>query len=223
MSNSMPTDLTKFEPFRVYRELEINEQLCIFGDPAEGRDFCAAVAISKKHADFPLVYNEKVESSQFGHELHKMAKFVKHRTGMWPTIGVERNTGQATIHVLLELNYPHLFRMRVFDHISQKETSKVGWTTTQASRIKMLEDFALAFRQGSLKIYDYETLSQMQSFVIKYKRSGLTRVEAEAGRKDDLCLAVAGAYQLYTLVPTFDAEEISDEEFAKEQAKWRFR
>ena len=66
------SDLSKMlPPFRVYREPEREEQFCIFGDPADARDYCAAVAVSKKHGDFPLVFNELTESSQFGYEIEK--------------------------------------------------------------------------------------------------------------------------------------------------------
>ena len=95
----------KLPPFRVYRDLERDEHICIFADPAEGNDYCAAVGISKKYSDTPIVFNDRIESSQFGHELNHIAKYVEERTHIWPTLGVERNVGQATIYVLTQLNY----------------------------------------------------------------------------------------------------------------------
>lgn len=216
--------ISKLESYRQYRELEPNEQICVFADPAEGRDFCAAVAVSKKYADFPFVYNQRVESSQFGYDLNKVAKFIYNRTNIWPTIAVERNTGQATIHVLQELNYPDLFRMRVFDHSTVSESQKIGWTTNMATRQKMLDDLALSVRQGILKIYDREILSQMSSFVVKKKKGQSGRVEAESGKHDDLVIAIAGAWQLYQLVPVFDNEGMeTPEEMKENRDKWRFR
>lgn len=217
-------DISKLMPYRLYRDLEPNEQTCIFADPSEGGDFCAAVVVSKKHADFPFVYNYHTESSQFGYDLNKIARYVFKKTGIWPTIGVERNTGQATIHVLQELNYPDLFRMRVFDHSTVSETAKIGWTTNAATRTKMLDDLALAFRQGVLKIYDRETLYQMSSFVIKVKKGHGARAEAESGKNDDLVIATAGAWQLYSLVQTFDDFGYqTDSDIAEEREKWRFK
>lgn len=207
----------KFEPYRIYREPERDEQFCIFGDPAEGRDFCAAVAVSKRYADFPFIYNNRTESSQFGYDLHKIAKFLFKRTDMWPTIAVERNTGSATIFVLQELNYPSLFRMPVFDSAVNKETSKIGWLTTKATRRKMLDDFAMALRQGQAKPYDEEAIEQMLAFVYKADRG-----QAESGKNDDLVIAHAGAWQLYLTVPSFaDMEDEGD--YLKEREKWRFR
>lgn len=221
---SFRPDISDLKTYRYYRQLERNEQTCIFADPAEGGDFCAAVLISKKHADFPFVYNKRIESSQFGHDIHKIAKFVFKRTGMWPTIAVERNTGQATIYVLQELNYPDLFRMKIFDHSTTKESAKIGWTTTLATRNKMLDDLALALRQGAIKIYDREVLDQMASFVIKERAGHVGKAEAESGKFDDLVIATAGAFQMHSLVPAYDfGDEMTPEEYAKEREKWRFR
>ena len=204
-------------PFRVYREPQREEQFCIFGDPAEARDYCAAVAVSKKHADFPMVYNELTESSQFGYELEKMAKYIQHRTGIWPTIAVERNTGQATIHVLTTLNSPRMYRMQVFDAMAYKESEKLGWLTTQGTKRKMLDDLSVGVRQGIAKIYDRDIVDQMLSFVAKG-----TKIEAESGKKDDLVIATAGSWQLYLTVPLFDTDEPLYD-WKEDREKWRLK
>ena len=208
-----------FEPFRVYRKLESDEHICIFADPAEGVDYCAAVGISKKFNDTPIVFNERIESGQFGHELYHMAKYVEQRTHLWPTIGVERNTGQATIYVLVTLNYHDMFRMKIFDSSTSKESDKLGWLTTEPTRKKMLDDLALAIRQEQLKIYDREIVDQLRAFVVA-KRG---RAQAESGKKDDLVMALAGAYQVSILTPEKEADEFDIESWRKEQVKWRFR
>lgn len=206
-------------PFRLYRELQADEHICIFGDPAEGHDYCAAVGISKKYNDTPIVFNQQIESSQFGHELYHMAKYVEQRTHIWPTIGVERNTGQATIYVLTTLNYPELFRMRIFDKSGMNESEKIGWLTSESTRKKMLDDFALALRQGQVKVYDKDIIDQMRSFIVNKKG----RPQAESNKKDDLVIAVCGAYQLYMLVPTKDSDWYDPGEMKQEREKWRFR
>jgi len=205
------------DPFRLYRQLEDGEQFCIFGDPAEGRDFCAAAVVSKRHGDFPLIYNNRTESSQFGYDIHKIAKYIHRKTDLWPMVAIERNVGAATIFVLQELNYPRMFRMPVFDSATHKETTKIGWLTTRATRSKMLNDFAMALRQGQAMVYDQEAIEQMLAFVYK-----LGRGQIEAGKKDDLVIAHSGAWQLYLLVPTLsDADE--DIDWEEERRKWRFK
>ena len=213
------SQFVKLPPFRLYRELEPDEHICIFGDPAESNDYCAAVGMSKKHADTPIVFNERIESSQFGHELYHIAKYVEMRTHIWPTMAIERNTGQATIYVLTTLNYPEMFRMRIFDKPGVNQSEKIGWTTTEGSRKKMLDDMALAIRQGAIIIYDKQIIDQMRAFVVNRRGKPV----AEANKKDDLVIATAGAYQAYMLTPTRDTQESYLSDWKEEREKWRFK
>jgi len=209
---------------RIYRKLDRDEQLVIFGDPSEGgHSFCSAVATSKKHADQPIVFNARMESAQFGYELHKLAKYIERETGIFPEIAVERNTGQATIHVLQTLNYPYMFRMKVFDSIGSGEGSKIGWTMTEASRVKLLDDFALAVKQRMVTIYDQDVLGQMMTFVLKRLRSGSWKAVAESGRNDDLVISAAGSWELYLLIPATDFDNFDYDEWKSSQIKWRFK
>jgi len=177
---------------RVYRDIEPNEQLVVFGDPADSQDYCAAVAISKKYYDCPIIFNEVMESSQFGYELNAMCKYIFNKTNIWPKLAVERNTGQATIYVLKLLNYPDLFRMIDFSATSNTESGSIGWQTTghlsggelQGTRRKMLDDLALSIKQGMVKISDDQQLRQMMSFMIVKGRA-----QAKANKKDDLVMA----------------------------------
>ena len=209
----------KMEWLRLYRELTPGEHFCIFADPAEGNDFCAAVGFSKKNMDMPIVFNARMESSQFGYELHRLAKYIEAYTHIWPTISVERNTGQATIYVLTTLNYPELFRMRIFDVAGFKESEKIGWLMSEPSRKKMLDDYALAMRQNIIKVYDKEVFDQMRAFIIDKKG----KPRAESNKHDDLVIASAGSYQTHMLTPTRENDIFDKEEWQKSQEKWRFR
>lgn len=214
-------------PVHIYREPQMGEQFVIFADPADSQDFCAAVACSKKNYDFPIVFNEVMDSSQFGYELLYLAKYIYHRTNMWPKLAVERNTGQATIYVLKNLNYPDLFRMVDFSSKgSTYEKGGIGWVTTgfigggelRGTRRKMLDDLQLALKQGQLKIYDKTQLKQMKSFQIVKGRA-----QARSNKHDDLVMATAGAWQIHQLTPSYDMDSWDQEEFYKEKEKWRFK
>lgn len=213
-------------PVRVYREPEYGEQFVVFADPADSKDFCAAVACSKKHYDFPIVMNEVMESTQFGYELNNMCKYIYNTTGMWPKLAVERNTGQATIYVLKTLNYPDLFRMVDFSSMNSTERGGIGWVTTghisggelQGTRRKMLDDLALAVKQGQMKIYDEQQIRQMMAFMIVKGRA-----QAKSNKKDDLVMATAGAWQVQVLTPSLDFGDWDPEEHKKEREKWRFK
>jgi len=219
-------DETEKYSCKVYRKLDINEQLVIFADPADSQDYCAAVAFSKKHQDFPLVFNEVTESSQFGYELQHLGKYIQMRTNLWPKIAVEKNTGQATIYVLQQLNYPNMFRMVDFTSMAPREGGGLGWITTghisggelQGTRRKMLDDLALAIKQGQMKIYDKEQIRQLKSFVIVKGRA-----QARASRHDDLVMATAGAWQVAQLTPDEDFGEYDPDALKQHREKWRFK
>ena len=211
---------------KVYRKLEVNEQLVMFADPADSQDYCAAVAFSKKHFDFPIVFNEIMESSQFGYELNNIGKYVHMRTNIWPKLAVERNTGQATIFVLQQMNYPMMFRMVNFTSMAPHEAGQMGWVTTghisggelRGTRRKMLDDLALAIKQGQMKIYDKDQISQLKSFVIVKGRA-----QARASMHDDLVMATAGAWQVAQLTPDEDFGDYEPEALKQHREKWRFK
>lgn len=213
-------------PVRLYRDIEYGEQFVVFADPAESQDFCAAVALSKKHFDYPLVYNQITESSQFGYDLYNFCKFLFNRTGMWPVLAVESNTGQATIFVLQQLNYPRLFRMPDTTGGNYTKQGNIGWRTSgslsggeiQGTRRKMLDDFALTLRQGQVTMFDEQQILQFKSFVVVKGRA-----QARSNTHDDLVMATTGAWQVHLFTPTEYLDDFDREEFRKEQEKWRFK
>lgn len=181
--------------FKLFRIPKEGESVVIGADPADGgSNYCAAVAKSKKRADSFMNFHARMEASQFGYELHKMALFIKEKTGKFPLIGVERNTGGATIAVLRTLNYPHLYRMKSFDTIEKKEASRIGWVTNVQTRPKMLDDLALSLKQRVNKIYDIEEIKEFMAF-IRHARTG--RAQAAPGSFDDYVIAEAIVLQLY--------------------------
>lgn len=194
-----------FEMYKLFRHLTKNETTVIFVDPAEGGDYSAMVAMSKKHLDVFMTFHSRTAetkvdmgSSQLGNEASKMGKFIKSKTGLYPWIAVERNTGQATIARLLELEYPRIWRMKTFDLQEQKEEEKFGWTTNKKTRPKMLDEWAEALMKREVVVYSEEVLKEHLSFIRPDKRP--THPEAITGKKDDLVISCAGAFQVVQLV-----------------------
>lgn len=214
---------------KIYREIAQDEQMVVFADPADGQDYCAAVACSKRYYDIPVVFNAKMESSQFGYDLYYFCNWIFNKTGIWPKLAIERNTGQATIYVLKQLNYPDLFRM--VDFTAQEsgtyEKGAIGWTTTgyisagelKGTRRKMLDDLAMAVRQKSIKFYDENIFKQMKAFkIIK------GRAQAARNQHDDLVIAVSGVWQVQELTPDYNFGWNEDEETREaRREKWRFK
>ncbi len=186
---------------RIYRQLEGQEETVAAGDPGNGVSYSAAVVISRKYKDVPIVFQARVESPQFGYELSNLGLYIKKKTGAYPLLAVERNIGQGTIEKLRDLDYPldRLYRQKTFDRVLQKEEERIGWTTTSSNRRKMLDSLAMALRNKALKIYDKELISEMLTFVIN-ERTGEPR--PESGTYSDLIMACAIAYQMLDEYPT---------------------
>jgi len=191
--------------YKLFRIPERNETTVIFVDPAEGGDYSAMAAMSKKYLDAFMTYHSKtadtkadIGSASLGNEASKMGKFIHSKTGVYPWVAVERNTGQATIARLLELEYPRLFKMKTFDLQEQKEEEKFGWTTNKKTRPKMLDEWAEALKKREATVYDKATLTEHLSFIRPEKRP--THPEAITGKNDDRVIANAGAWQVVQLV-----------------------
>lgn len=183
--------------FKLFREYQQGEKVVIGADPADGgSDYCAAHGVSMKRNDVPMVFHARMESSQFGHELYKMAKYIHKFTGEWPLIAVERNVGMGTILVLTQYNYPKLFRMPKIDGFDG-ESDKIGWVTSTATRPMMIDSLALSLKQGALRIYDIETVKELMSFI----RNQKGKPEAAYGSYDDLVMSLAIANQVIQISP----------------------
>lgn len=202
--------------YRLYRKLEQGERIVIAGDPADGgTNYCAGQSYSLRHRDFPFVFHARMEATQFGHELYKMGLYVKMATGEWPLVAVEKNTGGSTIYVLMEYNYPNLFRMpkNLLDPTAKdKEQGEIGWETTKTTRMLIVDGLAMALRQHGVKIYDLATVKELMTFVVKY--SG--KPEAANGCFDDLVMSMAIALKVAEISPK--TRVLSKEQMAAKMA-----
>lgn len=179
----------------LYRQPEAGEFTVIGADPAEGNDNTAFVVISKKYADILMVGVSKEESPQLGYSLNHIGRYLKQVTNYFPVVAVERNTGIATLHVLKELNYPSIYRpAEPASNPAIGKEEKYGWHTNAASRVKMLDDLALAIRQRLIKIPSKEVVDELYTF-IRHAKTG--KPQADTGAHDDLVMALAIAWQAY--------------------------
>ena len=181
--------------FKLYRNLEVKEDIVVGADPGEGISYCAAVVISQKYNDTPLTFHARVGSSQFGYELYHMGLYIKKKTGNFPLLAVERNMGQATIAKLQDLDYPtdRLYKQKTFDRVRQKIEERIGFVTSAANRRKMLDDLALRVRNKNLKVYDEAIIKEMLTFVINERTN---EPRPESGTFSDMIMALAIGNQI---------------------------
>lgn len=192
----------------LYRQPLTDEQFVIAGDPAEGGDNSTFIVLSKFKADVVMVGQSKEESSQLGHTLNRVGSWFKNKTNLYPSIGIEKNTGSATIYVLKTLNYPNLFRMpNSFTKDGDESSDQFGWSTNIATRPKMLDDLAMAIRQKAINIPSKPVVDELYSFVRDIKTG---KPQADRGSNDDLVMALAIAWQMFQIVPREDNSDILD-------------
>lgn len=194
-----------------FRKPESGEFFVIGADPSEGGDYSTFVVISKKLGDVVMVGQSKEESSQLGHSLNQVGHWFNKQTGLFPMIAVERNVGSAAIYALKTLNYPNLYRMPAsFTTTTEEQTDNIGWLTSSSTRPKMLDDLAMAIRQKAIVIPSKQIVDELFTF-IRHVKTG--KAQADTGSHDDLVMALAIAWQVYSQAET----PMTDEEIQQYQ------
>ena len=205
----------------LFRNPEPDEFIVIGADPAEGHDNSVFVAISKSKGDVVMLSQSKEESSQLGHTLNHTGKWINKQTGMYPCIAVERNVGSASLYVLKTLNYPNLFRMPdSYTKTLEAQTENYGWVTSSATRPKMLDDLAMAVRQRAIIIPSKQIVDEMFTFIREAKTG---KAQADVGCHDDLVMAMAIAWQVYSTAETPMSDEEIDRYQPTDEDKRKFR
>jgi hypothetical protein len=90
------------------------------------------------------------------------------------------------------MNYRNLYKRSTIDEMTNKPTKKVGFLTTNQSKILITEKLKSAAKEGKLVILDKDLISEMSTFVqISSKNGGTVKREAAADAHDDLVMAAA--------------------------------
>lgn len=191
--------------FRQFREIKHGEFFLVAGDCSQGGgDFNATQFFSVTNMDVPLVYHARGVAAQQTNEIQPVLEKIKDTTGIKPVIALERNNGGASeMERLAAMNHSgkyDLFTFKTQGQVEERDTNKLGWDTTSATRGAMCGDLKNAIDSKVITIYDKATIDQMYSF-IKVYRAGKWQGEAEKGMHDDLIMSLAIVWQLYQIVP----------------------
>lgn len=189
--------------FRRYRDYKQGEFIVVGADTAwGGTDYCAVQFLSKTNLDIPVVYHSKVLATEMTPLLHTELERIYDETGVKPVVALERNNGGvAEVERLATLNRNGKYRIYVEQRNvgttdSTENTTKLGWTTSSASRPTMLSMLKEAIDNRLIRIYDKPTITEMFSFIVS-QTSSSWKAQAEQGAHDDLIMSLAIAWQLY--------------------------
>ena len=210
--------------FRRYRNYQPGEFIVVGADTAwGGTDYCAAQFISKTKLDVPVVYHSKVLASEMTPLIHNELERIYDETHIQPVIALERNNGGvAELERLATLNRNGKYRIYVEKEgvgktVGTTLSTKLGWTTSSASRPTMLSMLKEAIDNKLIRIYDKPTVNEMFSFIVS-QTSSSWKAQAEQGAHDDLIMSLAIAWQLYQSEspPPVDDPVMHEEIFDKE-------
>lgn len=185
-----------------FREIEPDEYLVAGYDMASGvKDYCAVQFVSYTKCDVPVVIHSDKTASEVTNQVVEVLEQIYRFTGLPPMIAPETNAGGVfEIDRMLAMN--RLNHFRIYEQptgigsISYSSPRKYGWTTSSATRPRMLSDLKQAIDNRIIKIYDRNTVSEMYSFVV-VKGTSVWKAQAESNSHDDLLIALAIGWQLY--------------------------
>ena len=210
--------------FRRYRQYKYGEFYVVGVDTAwGGTDYSTGQFLSKTNLDIPTVFHSKVLASEMTPQIHNELERIYDETKVQPVVAFERNNGGvAEIERLAALNRQGKYRIyiekkNIGGTESTKDSVRLGWTTSSATRPTMLSLLKEAIDNNLITIYDKPTINEMFSFIIS-QTSSSWKAQAEQGAHDDLIMALAIAWQLYQteqpLITDYDddVEEIYDDE-----------
>jgi hypothetical protein len=171
---------------RVFLEHEPAETYYIGADVGQGvqRDWSVAQVFDSKRRQVAVWRSDRTDAALFGYTLSRLGLFYNNAQ-----IIVEANgPGILANHVLFkEQVYPYVFQETIYDKVTDTETERVGFLTTEKSKNLIINELRVRVRTGELTIFDETTLAEMQSYVV----TETGRLEAEKGCHDDTVMALA--------------------------------
>ena len=195
----------------IWESPDPSRSYAIGADPAGGvgQDMAAAYVKDLKSNKYVARIWGDLTPADFARELLKLAKFYNKAY-----ICVEANNhGQVVLHVLKEMGYMNLYKRATVDEITNKPTKKVGFLTTNSSKILITEKLKNSAKDGKTIVLDRDLISEMSTFVqVASKTGSSVRREASVGCHDDLVMAAALTEEMASARPT----DFNDENYERE-------
>lgn len=158
-------------------------------DPAGGvgRDAGAAYVKDRKTKQVVAAIYGDIEPADMAKEVYKLAHFYNKA---WVCVE-ENNHGHTVIQCLKDKQYLNLYRRKVLDEATNKTTQKIGFITTNESKLRITEQLKMACREGDIQIPDAKLIEEMTTFMQIAGKTGRTiKREAAPGCKDDRVMAM---------------------------------
>jgi hypothetical protein len=176
----------------LYRTLDPGEKYTIGADVAmgvRGGDYSVAQVLDSKKRQV-ATYRAQVHPDYFATVLYKLGELFN-----MAFIIVENNSHGILTCTRLgkDMAYPHFFTEVQIDKLTEKETLKLGFTTTSKTKPLIIDELRASVREATIELNDKVTIREMLTYIVT--QSG--GMEAEAGCFDDCVMALALANHIH--------------------------
>lgn len=174
--------------FRIWVEPQYQAEYVIGCDPSdgEGADFSCIDIWDKNTLEQVGQYYGKLRPDELAEYIRQAAEVYNKAF-----VGVESN--MLTTVLILSKIYDNYYFQTVVDEKTDKRTKKIGWHTNTKTRDIMIDEFIIAFEEGSLTINSPLTIREMKTFV-RNPENG--KREHAIGKHDDALFAGFIALQM---------------------------
>ena len=159
----------------LYKTIDPGEQYTIGADVAmgvRGGDYSVAQVLDSKKRQV-ATYRARVHPDYFATVLYKLGEFFN-----MAFIIVENNSHGILTCTRLgkDMAYPHFYTEIQVDKLTERETLKLGFTTTSKTKPLIIDELRACVREGEIELNDKTTIREMLTYIVT--QSG--GMEAEA-------------------------------------------
>lgn len=170
----------------LYKTIDPGEQYTIGADVAmgvRGGDYSVAQVLDSKKRQV-ATYRSRVHPDYFATVLYKLGEFFN-----MAFIIVENNSHGILTCTRLgkDMHYPHFYTEIQVDKLTEKETLKLGFTTTSKTKPLIIDELRACVREGEIELNDKTTIREMLTYIVTPSGG----MEAEAGCFDDCVMSLA--------------------------------
>ncbi len=153
-------------------------------DPSEGSVDPSSVSVVSETGKKVAGFNGFVTI----HQLAEKVRFLYQKYGHPLIIPEVNGPGLAFLEQIKDLR---IYLRTVFDHQTKRDTKKLGWRTTSASKPVLISDFKSKI--NDIKIYDQNTIEEFKTFVWS-DEARMQGAGAQKGYHDDDVISVMLAF-----------------------------
>jgi hypothetical protein len=177
---------------QTYRKHDSGERYVIGADVAmgvRGGDWSVAQVLDSKKRQV-ATWRGQVHPDYFAEILRELGNYYNEAF-----IIVENNSHGILTATRLgkDYAYPNFFTEVQIDKLTDKETTKLGFTTTSKTKPLIIDELRAAMREGELELNDKTTIREMLTYIVT--ESGA--MEAEQGCYDDCVMSLALANHVH--------------------------